>query len=114
MTTFFWIERNRTKIFALELLIALIFGPLLGNSMMTGILGFIGVLMVQEITIVVLRFNLAKYGKEKAGRTLEKVKESYSNLKKEAKELGISTTDHPRKDYSKHKKKRVKQKKTHR
>jgi hypothetical protein len=113
-----WIQKYRQQIFALEILLAIVFGPALANILEGGFwmsTGFVlGVFIILEITLSITRVVLGKAAIEKTRRTKEKVEAAHTQIKKDYQELsGESLTRRPTPSTRK-KKKRTKNKKTHR
>lgn len=117
MKNLFWIQKYRQQIFAIEILIAIIFGPALANVLDGSgwmALGFVlGIFALLEINIAFFRMTLAKVSLEKTKKTHKNVKAAHAQIKKDYQELtGEQLNRRP--PPSTRKNKRTKNKKTHR
>lgn len=117
MREFFWIQKHRSRLFALELLIVLVFGPALAKAMWDQAWGYIlfclTVLVVCELTLVIATLILGVIAKKRGELKHKNLRLAYEELQSDTKDMGVSAP--AKKKVVRTKKKRKKKgKKTHR
>lgn len=118
MRNVLWIQKYRQHIFAVELLVAIIFGPALGNILGAGVLGslglILGIIVLLEAALAIFRLSLAKAALVKTEKTKKKFEAAHTQVKKDYTQLTGERLDKHRTTGQAKKKKRKKNKKTHR
>ena len=119
MTNLFWIQKYRQQIFALELLVAIIFGPALANilsgSVLLSLVMIAAVFLFLEITLAFTRVTFAKVAHENTKKIYDKTQAAHKKIKQDYQELSGERLDKYRTTGQAPKKKRKpKPKKTHR
>jgi len=110
-----WIQKYRQQIFALEILVAILFGPVIANSInetwWTTIGLIISIFLILEISIYISMVLFAKAAHSKTQKVHDKTQEAHKQIKKE---YGLLTNDSSiSMTSSKKKKRKPKGKKTH-
>jgi len=85
-----WLQKHRQTIFALNILLAIVFGPALANLLGGGwlFLGMtLGCFLILELTVILLSFLYANQAKVKTQKVYDKTKAAHAQIKKDYQEL---------------------------
>ena len=114
MQTVLWIKKYRQQIFALQLLLSLIFGPaMFPHNFFTMAAGFVLFLIVTSGALLLTTIGYSKAALAKSERVHQKVQAAHSKIKKDYTEITGERLDNY-KPPAKKKQRKKKAKKTHR
>lgn len=112
-----WLQKHRQTIFALNILLAIVFGPALANILGGGwmFLGMtMGVFLILELTVVLFSYLFATQAKAKTQKVYDKTKAAHAQIKKDYQELSGERLSKPLITSIRKKKRKPRGKKTHR
>jgi len=113
-----WLQKYRQHIFAVNFLLAIVFGPALANVLGGGwmFLGMtLGVFLILELTVLLFSYLFASHAKTRTKKVYEKTQAAHSKIKKEYQELSGERLDkHRTTGQASKNKRKPRGKKTHR
>jgi uncharacterized membrane protein len=90
MKELMWLQKHRQTIFALNILLSIVFGPPLASLLKGGWLFLfmtLGVFIILELTVILFSYLFASQAKAKTKKVYEKTQAAHSKIKKDYQEL---------------------------